>query len=102
SVVCTDFFFSSRRQHTSFKCDWSSDVCSSDLEGIFLQRVIDTFHHVEVRFSAPVVGDFVGEFLTVTGRASAVDHQRDIAWRGKRSEERRGGKERRTAGGRDR
>src|SRR5882762_11251038 len=27
------FFFSSRRRHTSFKCDWSSDVCSSDLEG---------------------------------------------------------------------
>src|SRR5256886_12811307 len=25
------FFFSSRRRHTSFDCDWSSDVCSSDL-----------------------------------------------------------------------
>src|SRR5260370_683509 len=23
------FFFSSRRRHTRFKCDWSSDVCSS-------------------------------------------------------------------------
>src|SRR5260370_288530 len=23
-------FFSSRRRHTIFKCDWSSDVCSSD------------------------------------------------------------------------
>src|SRR5260370_34011328 len=27
----TFFFFSSRRRHTRFKCDWSSDVCSSDL-----------------------------------------------------------------------
>src|SRR5260370_40336947 len=27
------FFFSSRRRHTRFKCDWSSDVCSSDLFG---------------------------------------------------------------------
>src|SRR5882762_2203806 len=27
------FFFSSRRRHTIFKCDWSSDVCSSDLLG---------------------------------------------------------------------
>src|SRR5882762_342010 len=27
------FFFSSRRRHTRFKCDWSSDVCSSDLAG---------------------------------------------------------------------
>src|SRR5882762_10590561 len=25
------FFFSSRRRHTRFKCEWSSDVCSSDL-----------------------------------------------------------------------
>src|SRR5690606_40819304 len=25
------FFFSSRRRHTSFSRDWSSDVCSSDL-----------------------------------------------------------------------
>src|SRR5256886_12452796 len=27
--VCV--FFSSRRRHTRFDCDWSSDVCSSDL-----------------------------------------------------------------------
>src|SRR5690242_21951784 len=25
------FFFSSRRRHTILTCDWSSDVCSSDL-----------------------------------------------------------------------
>src|SRR2546430_7269972 len=25
------FFFSSRRRHARFDCDWSSDVCSSDL-----------------------------------------------------------------------
>src|SRR5256886_7230384 len=31
--ICTVFFFffSSRRRHTRFDCDWSSDVCSSDL-----------------------------------------------------------------------
>src|SRR5690242_20865571 len=27
------FFFSSRRRHTRLTCDWSSDVCSSDLGG---------------------------------------------------------------------
>src|SRR6267142_5845885 len=27
------FFFSSRRRHTRLTCDWSSDVCSSDLPG---------------------------------------------------------------------
>src|SRR2546430_9491060 len=30
-AVCL-FFFSSRRRHTRFDCDWSSDVCSSDLD----------------------------------------------------------------------
>src|SRR2546430_12511751 len=27
-------FFSSRRRHTRFDCDWSSDVCSSDLNSV--------------------------------------------------------------------
>src|SRR5256886_7856303 len=30
-VTDHSFFFSSRRRHTRFDCDWSSDVCSSDL-----------------------------------------------------------------------
>src|SRR6267143_4799125 len=30
-VKCGFFFFSSRRRHTRWNCDWSSDVCSSDL-----------------------------------------------------------------------
>src|SRR2546430_8994566 len=30
-VFSNFFFFSSRRRHTRFDCDWSSDVCSSDL-----------------------------------------------------------------------
>src|SRR2546430_12351133 len=29
-----DFFISSRRRHTRFDCDWSSDVCSSDLTSL--------------------------------------------------------------------
>src|SRR5438876_11543306 len=32
------FFFSSRRRHTMWTGDWSSDVCSSDLAGVFLAR----------------------------------------------------------------
>src|SRR2546427_10779489 len=31
SFILLVFFFSSRRRHTRFDCDWSSDVCSSDL-----------------------------------------------------------------------
>src|SRR5438270_13674987 len=33
------FFFSSRRRHTRFDCDWSSDVCSSDLGVLKFNRV---------------------------------------------------------------
>src|SRR6266853_3873348 len=38
------FFFSSRRRHTRFDCDWSSDVCSSDLHQ--LER---RWEHLRVR-----------------------------------------------------
>src|SRR2546430_8202630 len=41
-------FFSSRRRHTRFDCDWSSDVCSSDLtrvqvpaRRVFRERELD-------------------------------------------------------------
>src|SRR3972149_6042048 len=30
--MCGIFFFSSGRRHSRFDCDWSSDVCSSDLD----------------------------------------------------------------------
>src|SRR5947209_12413005 len=33
-VLCHSFFFSSRRRHTRYWRDWSSDVCSSDLSGM--------------------------------------------------------------------
>src|SRR5689334_13636760 len=32
SLISFFFFFSSRRRHTRWNCDWSSDMCSSDLE----------------------------------------------------------------------
>src|SRR5580698_9299165 len=31
SLIFLFFFLSSRRRHTRLTCDWSSDVCSSDL-----------------------------------------------------------------------
>src|SRR5215475_15777206 len=53
------FFFSSRRRHTRFSRDWSSDVCSSDLS-----TTDDTADAYEVRRMAgdlldlePVVRD---------------------------------------------
>src|SRR5690242_21417139 len=40
------FFFSSRRRHTRLTCDWSSDVCSSDL-------IFDMFYSVARGDRAP-------------------------------------------------
>src|SRR3989475_412457 len=37
------FFFSSRRRHTRFDCDWSSDVCSSDLVSGYCRCAIPSF-----------------------------------------------------------
>src|SRR6266480_7126023 len=34
------FFFSSRRRHTRLTCDWSSDVCSSDLENLMMAATL--------------------------------------------------------------
>src|SRR5436190_17155692 len=45
-VVSRDsgFFFSSRRRHTRSLCDWSSDVCSSDLYELALFKLGWTFY----------------------------------------------------------
>src|SRR2546427_9035210 len=43
----SSFFFSSRRRHTRFDCEWSSDVCSSDL-GI----ETDVFHQISTAWLA--------------------------------------------------
>src|SRR2546430_7095915 len=37
------FFFSSRRRHTRFDCDWSSDVCSSDLDELIDELFVNRF-----------------------------------------------------------
>src|SRR2546430_7239720 len=37
-------FFSSRRRHTRFDCDWSSDVCSSDLGLRGAGAAVDVVH----------------------------------------------------------
>src|SRR5207249_5588604 len=52
------FFFSSRRRHTRSKRDWSSDVCSSDLETFFEEPDPRALHDLlgEKRFIALRVG----------------------------------------------
>src|SRR2546422_8016940 len=73
------FFFSSRRRHTRCSRDWSSDVCSSDLDdtGIYAQHAIR-------RIAVDAVG--VGESHGRAGAEIAPQPEQ-------RSEERRVGKE---------
>src|SRR5690606_40679384 len=40
-IMAAGFFFSSRRRHTRFSRDWSSDVCSSDLIAVLTGRDIE-------------------------------------------------------------
>src|SRR2546429_8524746 len=49
-ITCA-FFFSSRRRHTRCSRDWSSDVCSSDLNARF-QKFLRDHGHREVDFDA--------------------------------------------------
>src|SRR6266478_8233938 len=56
------FFFSSRRRHTSFDCDWSSDVCSSEL-AVRLSRVRQLVRKGDVR--ARVVEGLLGDLHRV-------------------------------------
>src|SRR5689334_22636469 len=66
------FFFSSRRRHTRWNCDWSSDVCSSDLgirsatfalgvlQGLAHHNLLNNFHYL----STVSGGGFIGSWLS--------------------------------------
>src|SRR5690606_40654861 len=64
-IICIFFFFSSRRRHTRFSRDWSSDVCSSDLEVLFKLcekgLIIKTRHLVKVNNHTFEVDEFFGD-----------------------------------------
>src|SRR5260370_4030995 len=96
SVVCFClFFFSSRRRHTRFKCDWSSDVCSSDLplprQGeLAAVEVGDGWHAMHPNLASWQVVVDRGNHQDTVAAAPQL-----LGTRG-RSEERRVGKERRS------
>src|SRR5437762_5835955 len=61
-------FFSSRRRHTRYIGDWSSDVCSSDL-GLYLVLILITFFYIGILFvygtpsAKPVLANAIGLVL---------------------------------------
>src|SRR6266496_5164029 len=60
------FFFSSRRRHTRSLRDWSSDVCSSDLElGEALRLPVDQGRHPELLREAPQLAERRGTLVQV-------------------------------------
>src|SRR5215211_9019142 len=65
------FFFSSRRRHTRSLCDWSSDVCSSDLSEIL--PVVEKLDHAldKVRAEHPGFEIAVTGLSAIAARNSA-------------------------------
>src|SRR5690606_39327885 len=88
------FFFSSRRRHTRFSRDWSSDVCSSDLvDGQEGWDGGDKFgSRTEATFQLKVDEERVIR-LEVEGPLLVTSRYEKILVRPRRSEERRVGKE---------
>src|SRR5207302_4288777 len=89
------FFFSSRRRHTRFSRDWSSDVCSSDLT----VRGKASANLKNARKNAPSVGPRLQNPLLKRLRSVGKGRKR-LARPCERSEERRVGKECRSRGAR--
>src|SRR3712207_7753993 len=84
----TFFFFSSRRRHTRYWRDWSSDVCSSDLGDTSNEKLADSL--VENRNLTGDIFGLAGNFLQAV---SFVLVSLNAMRAGLRSEERRVGKE---------
>src|SRR5690606_41079265 len=73
------FFFASRRRHTRFSRDWSSDVCSSDLINLdrhklwLLPVTIFSFHRPQLAchlplpvFAAAGTNKYIASFIKTT------------------------------------
>src|SRR5690242_21283881 len=101
------FFFSSRRRHTRLTCDWSSDVCSSDLEKGTLKVSVMGYDFIPDK-GEPIHRDVVYELeqypedkteeklekhVAPAIRRHWVNFLQAVDSRSKRSEERRVGKE---------
>src|SRR5256885_16839243 len=70
-IICGFFFFSSRRRHTRLQGDWSSDVCSSDLDLVREQAWPD-----------PETADELHDALLVMGAVPSVEAGRVTSGKG--------------------
>src|SRR3989475_4694487 len=89
------FFFSSRRRHTRFDCDWSSDVCSSDLNGSYgtPKNFARAAPIEEFQVKIPAIGAALAKFFGVPYEPFKPDRIKPMDLLKNRSEERRVGKE---------
>src|SRR5690606_39713180 len=92
------FFFSSRRRHTRFSRDWSSDVCSSDLNSpLFTRCQVEFYFIVGINkigyFLQDLISFSLNDFFeTLNGNSCVFDFKQSFN-SDFRSEERRVGKE---------
>src|SRR5690606_40725889 len=93
--------FSSRRRHTRFSRDWSSDVCSSDLRFRFYSTVLNGVPEQQERWERAVsrvgalngLGEALGQLYVERYFPASSKRQMEELVENLRSEERRVGKE---------
>src|SRR5699024_3249840 len=69
---CRRFFFSSRRRHTRSKRDWSSDVCSSDLQRIL--AITELIHEMNPEMSL----EEARTRATQSNEVTTIDYRDDL------------------------
>src|SRR2546430_11466751 len=69
------FFFSSRRRHTRFDCDWSSDVCSSDLSVIQA-----SFTCADPRWAAAIANAYAKAYVDTMLELRVAPTRKAAAW----------------------
>src|SRR5690606_39728384 len=87
------FFFSSRRRHTRFSRDWSSDVCSSDLHRLDILDIpiaLITAKYLEhLERMREIDLDIAGEFLVMAATLAHLKRDRKSVRVGKECRTRR-------------
>src|SRR5690625_5479331 len=81
-MCCLFFFFSSRRRHTRWPRDWSSDVCSSDLEPRVELARFETRMERDQHLLAQAYPDEARWLTTPQGELRSEEHTSELQSRG--------------------